>query len=418
MEELEERKSRARRVVSAMIWAVLIGYFAYSNGYLEKFAFDDGKRVAADVLIRAVDAFGLSSSTLRVQVEAGKLYFFAGENETAVTVLEATLPLIAEFDNVEQRHYASVYFVLGEITAQSAQFKRSVDFLLQGLRLEPQNLHYQLYLGDVYTRAGKHRLATEHYTELLEVPNLKPEQRAILKIGIAEGGGEDPSAVEAGRKLAEMPYLDYPLLTLVPINNLPETVALQDLCLVLESVFQMGCVIERPLKSSAKPSSGRNQIDAVDVIDELETTYPREGFAPIVGIMADDIYSGTARFVFSTQALDTGYGVVSISRFFRAGLNVYANEKVYNRRLAIQLISVVGQLLGFPRPAKPHCPLAYPDSMQEFLLKQATLCPSTRRSLKALLTQIAAQDGVQFSRISKSKIDEMLRIKAKYGLEG
>lgn len=419
MEKPQEAKSRIRLIINLMVWPVLIVYFSYINGYLEKSVFDDAKRVVADVLVKSVDAFGNSSSTLRVQVEAGRLYFDVGDNESALTVLEAALPRIAELDNVQRRRYASVYFVLGEIEASNAKFMRAEDFLLQGLRLEPQNFYYQLYLGDVYTKAGNNSLAREHYSELLEVPNLEPEQRALIKINIAEGGGVDPYTIEAREKLTGISYLDYPLITLVPINNLPDTVALQDLCLVLESVFRMGCIVQRPLKFSAEAPGGRdNQIDAVYAIEELESSYARSGFAPVVGVIADDMYSGNARFVFSLQAFDTGYGVVSTYRFFQTDMNLYDNEEIYNRRLAIQLISVVGQLLGFPRPAKPHCPLAYPNSLDEFLMKRASLCPSTQRSLEELVARIGARDGVRVSKLSGSKIERILSVRTKYGLDG
>lgn len=419
MEKSEDNKSSARLIINVLVWAFLIAYFAYSNGYLEKSVFDDAKRVVADVLVKSIDAFGSSSSTLRLQVEAGKLYFDIGDNERALDVLEATLPRIAQLDNVQQRRYASVFFVLGEIEAEKALFKRAEDFFVRGLGLEPQNFHYQLCLGDVYAKAGKQSQAREHYIELLEVPNLGPEQRALVRMKVAESGGEDPSTVAARKELTEMNFLDYQLITLVPINDLPDAVALDELCLVLESVFRMGCLVRTTMHLNTAEIGGRDsQVDSVNVIEVLESTYPRAGVAPIVGIMTDDIYTGAARFVFSTQSLDTGYGVVSTFRFFQTDRKVERNEKIYTRRLAIQLISVVGQLLGLPRPVKPYCPLAYPNSLDEFLMKRASLCSSTQRALEGLLAEIGAQDGVRFSKLSQAKIDRILLVKARYGIDG
>ncbi|MCB1706139.1 MAG: hypothetical protein KDI17_14845 [Halioglobus sp.] len=419
MEKTEEKKSRVRLVINLVIWAGLILYLAHGRGYLDQSLFDDGKRFVADLLVKMVDTLGSSSGALRLQVEAGKLYFAIGDDDAAFAVLDPALPRIAELDNVQQRRYADVYFVLGEITAADAQFARARGYLLQGLRLEPNNLMYQLYLGDMYMKAGDTRLAREHYLELLETPGLAPEQRAMIRISMPEGDGVDRFTEESRKQLAQMAFLDYPLITLVPINKLPDAVVPTELCLILESVFRMGCVVKSPITFAPNEAGLRNgQIDAVAVIAELESTFARPGVAPIVGIMSEDIFSGTARFVFSTQALDSGYGVVSTFRFFQTGRYSYANENIYNRRLTVQLISVVGQLLGFERPLQPYCPLAYPNSLDEFLLKRAALCPSTQSSLDELLAELGTQEGIRFSKFSSAKISRILEVKARYGIDG
>lgn len=418
MEEPKESKVRVRLIFNIVIWAGLIAYLAYGAGLQEKPVFDGGKRIVADVLVNSVDALGVSPSTLPAQVAAGELYFSIGDHDSAFPVLEAALPWIENFDNVKQRRYSNVYFMLGEIEGEKAEYHRAEDFLLQGLTLEPQNFHYQLYLGDIYTNAGKEYMARDHYTALLEIPSLEPEQEALIRISSAKNGDNDLYAAEVRNTLTEMTYLDYPLITLIPINNLPDTVPLQDICLILEPVFRMGCVVQKPLTLSKEVSGeGGKQIDAARVLPVLESTYPRSGFAPIVGIIADDMYSGTANFVFSLQAIDTGYGVVSTFRLFQEDLGLLGSEQLNIRRLAIQLISVVGQLLRSLRPIQPYCPLAYPNSLDEFLQKRASLCPVTRKVLEELLAEIGAQDGVHFSRFSESEVESMLRVKSKYGID-
>jgi len=123
-----------------------------------------------------------------------------------------------------------------------------------------------------------------------------------------------------------------------------------------------------------------------------------------------DIFGTETNFVFSWQDRRTGAGVISTYRFVADLEDFYERSIVATRRLGIQFLSTTGFLLGFARPTRPDCPLAYPNDFREFLMKSSKLCEQTVQERDALLKRA----GGAATRFGTSRADEIDRVYRAY----
>jgi hypothetical protein len=105
--------------------------------------------------------------------------------------------------------------------------------------------------------------------------------------------------------------------------------------------------------------------------------------------------------------------VLSTYRFTADLDDFYEPSVVVTRRVGIQFLSTSGSLLGFSRPSRPECPLAYPNDFREFLLKGSKLCGSTVEQRDVLLRR----EGGPGAPFDAGQLAEIRRVYATYAFD-
>jgi tetratricopeptide (TPR) repeat protein len=90
------------------------------------------------------------------------------------TEMEMVLRLQADYEN------GSAYLALGEIARQvpgvlGGSLKRAMAYLVQGLRVAPQNLALKFALAEAYREAGQREASQRQLAEILQMP-VRPER--------------------------------------------------------------------------------------------------------------------------------------------------------------------------------------------------------------------------------------------------
>jgi predicted Zn-dependent protease len=222
---------------------------------------------------------------------------------------------------------------------------------------------------------------------VLASPAPNPEERIVLQIKIDRLRGVTPPGPPLG--LAAGPLHSGLSFGLVPFNGPDARVSASDLCLLLESKWLLPCALLPPIQVDDTQilDTRRRQYGGDRILEELGRRYPadRRPHPFIIAVTGRDIFAPETNFVFSWQSPSTGLGVMSTHRFMAGLDDFYEPGVVATRRVAIQLLSTSGSLLGFTRPTQPECPLAYPHGVREFMLKGSRLCDSTVAEREALL---------------------------------
>lgn len=310
---------------------------------------------------------------------------------SAIETFESAVPFLRELDNVQQGRFAFLFFQLGKLHYENGSLSQAADHLRYGLVLAPQQVYYQILLGEVYEQLGERETARAHYDEVLESPHLTEEERAVIEIKAADLPGFHRTwPVPTG--FGELMVQEKISLKIQPINGYDPAVDLDAICLLLLSKLRLRCEVLPPveLAETAFLDEDRDQYDGDRVLQELQSPHPPGTIRTyiLLGITGHDIYGGESNFVFSWQNRNNAIGVVSSYRFIEPLDDFYEKRIVATRRLGIQFLSTAGSLLGFDRESKPHCPMAYPDGLEAFLQKGSKLCRSTIEQRDRLLSRI------------------------------
>ena len=160
---------------------------------------------------------------------------------------------------------------------------------------------------------------------------------------------------------------------------------------------------------------GRRQYDGDRILAELGRRYPKETRPHrfMVGLTTRDLFGPNTNYVFSWQNPGAGLGVVSAFRFLAGLDDFYERDVIATRRLAIQFISTTGSILGFTRPTRPDCAMAYPNDFKEFLQKSSNLCDSTAQQRDELLKRM----GESARPFEPSRRQAILEVYRTYQLE-
>lgn len=376
-----------------------------------------------DAVVQKVDAYVAKHSAT---AEAATVFFFQAESryrlgqlDEAIRAYESGIALIEPLNNVRQRRFVVAFFRLGTLHREQRRLDAAVARVEAGLRLEPQNIYYQVLLGELFREQGQRERALKHFRDLAASTLPTSEERAVLGIKI--------DRLTIGRPAASIQLPDlrdarlYPgfSIGILRLNEVPPEVILSDVCTVLESKWLVRCEV---LDSLTVPESDilvvdRNQYDADRVLAELWRRLPASAHrhSYIVAVTGRDIFGPQTNFVFSWQVRteDAGIGVISAHRFVTGLADFYERGIVATRRLAIQAISTTGSMLGFSRPTHPECPMAYPHDFREFQQKRSKLCESTVQQRDVLLQK---RGGVP-ARFGEARSDEVVRVNRAYSLE-
>jgi predicted Zn-dependent protease/predicted negative regulator of RcsB-dependent stress response len=366
--------------------------------------------------IRAADAFftrhPLGGETFVVLLAKAESQYQLGRVDDTIQSYERSLPFIQQLNNVAQRRFVLVFFRLGMLHRQKAQYDTAIRFVQAGLAINPQSTYYQILLGELLRDRGDRDGALKHFTTVLASPTPTTEERVVLRIKMTRLGAS-PAATPA-QKLAAEPLYSGVNFGIVPINTPNASVSVADLCLLLESKWRVQCTPLPAIQIDAALilDTKRRQYAAEELVQELGRRYPpnQRPHPIILGLTERDIFGPKTNFVFSWQA---GLGVLSTHRFVAGLDDFYEPSIIGTRRVGLQLLSTTGSLLGFTRPTQPDCPLAYPNDLYEFLLKSTKLCDSEIEQRDRLLKT----KGGSTQPFGDRKNDEIGRLYQKYYFE-
>jgi predicted Zn-dependent protease len=367
-----------------------------------------------DAVLQRTSAFfaryPLNKDTFGVLLVEAETRFRLDDVQGSLAAFQRTLPFIQDRHNVSQRRFAWVFFRLGTLHHRQGRTAEAIQLVESGLTREPQNIYFQIMLGELFTQRGDRERALKHFTELLASAAPNTEQRLVLKIKVDRLTNAPRRAPSVD--MASQPLYAGPGFGIVAINQPDSVVALKDICVFLESKWLMPCQVMPALTvgEDAIVNRGRGQHDGERILAELSRRYPLQArpHRYILAVTREDLFGPDTNFVFSWQDQREGLAVISTYRFLADLDDFYERPTVATRRVAIQVLSTSSSLLGFTRPTKPHCPSAYPNDFGEFLQKGSKLCDSEIQQRDGFLQRTggtAARFGVQRA----SEIDRVYR---------
>ena len=120
-----------------------------------------------------------------------------GQVEAAIKAYDTGLAALAPLHNVEQRTFACAVFRLATALRRAGRSEAALKRLEDGLRLEPQNVHYQILRGDMLAEQGQRDRALQLFQSLVGSSLANSEERAVLGIKIGRLLAGSPHAAGA-----------------------------------------------------------------------------------------------------------------------------------------------------------------------------------------------------------------------------
>ncbi|HXH82222.1 MAG TPA: tetratricopeptide repeat protein [Candidatus Tectomicrobia bacterium] len=338
-----------------------------------------------------------------------------GQAERALREFREAVPFVERLHNVARRGYAWVYFRIGALHGRLAQWPEAIAMVERGLQLEPQNAVEQIRLGELLLRSGDRARALRHFQDVRGAVPPRGEPSAVLAVKLERLGVASPRAPVTD--VAEGAFYPGVRVKLLPVGAVDERVVLPDLCVVLEARWLVGCEVLPPIRIPDEVAfdRARNQLSGDRIIAELVRRYPTAGRGPdlLVAVTDRDIYGRNTNYVFSWQSPTDRVGVVTTYRFLAELEDFYEPQIVATRRLAVQLLSTTSALFGMTRATRADCPTAYPNDVQEFLLKGSRLCESEIQQRDAMLRRM----GGTAVRLGPERAQAIARVEARYRLD-
>lgn len=331
---------------------------------------------------------------------------------------KALIALEKATNNVTRRRYAPAYFRYGMLLEAQHRFDAAVAAVERGLRLAPRDVEGQIYLGSLLAKAGHTDRALAHYRSQLDSSIPVAEERAVINLKVEHLGGHAEASTRAPN-LTSAALFQGVSIGIVPINERQDDIPLGDLCLILEGSWRVRCSVLAPVRipDALILDAARDQYNAHVMLDEIDRRFAGSAARPshILAITGRDIFTPRSNFVFSLQrgTKAGGVAVLSTIRFTSDIPEFYEPQFVAARRVAIQALSTTGSMFGFERPTDPQCPLAYPESLEEFQLKRLRLCASEEQQRDELLRQ----KGGNGSPFGQPLADQIRQAFLKYGIE-
>lgn len=354
------------------------------------------------------------------QPNEDNLFFFAlrgranqemGNSDAAQKDYALVLPLVEKLFNTKQREYDFVFFDLARIYLQRNDLASAEEYYKKGLVINSGDAAASLELGQVYENSGQREKAISHYQGLQKsFTNSEAQFIAAYKLDQLSNAKHKSGFSPNGNIYELFPVRIY------PTSDFPN-LDLAELCNVLEVRLSQSCEImpRLAIDFSKIDTLETGNLNASRFVDEAVRQNPKnqqEGYITIM-LTNKNIGKGDARFLFSFQDYDRDVAIVSVSTIGRFLPQIAEKNLVLNRRVALQLISAAGQVLGHDRDEFPTCPLANINSFDEFTNRKTILCQPTLGKYEQWL-----KDNSNFMRkITDQEIAEMSRVYEKYYLD-
>ena len=362
---------------------------------------------------------GLTSTSVSILLFEAESRVRLGQRDEAIRDYERAVPVISTLDNVQQRRFAWVFFRLALLAREKRQLDQAVAKVEMGLRVEPQNMRAQIFLGELFNERGERARALSHLKDLASSSLPTNEERAVLAMKIDRLTTGAPGASVRPPDLRGASLYEGVSIGLIPLHDLPKEVVLADVCVAVEAAWRIRCeVLPAIALSDARVFvSERAQYDGDQVVDALTRWYPlmTRPRPYLLAIAGRDLFGPKTRYVFSwqTRGGTAGNAVMSAYRFGAEVEDFYERPAVLMRRVIIQAISTSGSMLGISRPTSPECPTAFPIDFREFEQKRARLCASDVDQRDTLLR---ARGGAA-NAFGEARVREIDRVYRAYYLE-
>jgi predicted Zn-dependent protease len=132
----------------------------------------------------------------------------------------------------------------------------------------------------------------------------------------------------------------------------------------------------------------------------------------VVGVTSHDMYAEDANFVFSISFPEWRVAVVSSYRLTERLPAYWDADVLATRRVLVELLSAIGTGLSLARPTSAHCPLAYPNSLKQFIERSDRLCDSTRTQWRSLLSDLGDRplrfDAVRLAALARAEREYLI----------
>ena len=390
------------------------------DGIVQLFESGTSDQAVLDRIQARLKATPASLETVAMRFIKAEVEYRMFRRETAIETFAGALKQLEGLtNNVTRRRFVSAYLRFAEILREQLQLDSAIATVEDALRLAPQSMEGQIFLGSLFEEDGQSGRAVTHYKSQLASSVPVAEERAVLTIKLERLSRSDAPSSSARAEVP--PHLIHRGLSIgvVPLNDVPAMVDLGDVCLILEASWRVRCEV---LPAAVVPDrnvweAGRNQYQADELIAEIGRRFPRASrrHSYMLGITGRDIFAPQTNFVFSWQSRNSqeGDGVLSTSRFVAQIPDYYEPRIIATRRIAIQALSSTGSMLGFTRPIDPECPLAYPESLREFQFKRLRLCASEEEQRDSLLQR----RGGRAEPTGTERAETVSRVLEKYVLE-
>lgn len=348
------------------------------------------------------------------------------ELDQAIRVYEKALLPVLKLEEAAQRKFAPWIMQLGGLYQRSGDSGKAISLIEKGLALEPEKtvrvatgsfllikrIPIQIVLGEAYIEAGKNARAVALYQKLLEAPELTEEEGVVIRIKLKRLGRAVVEPPSPFQELVQAPFYKRFTIRLLPINGAGLAIRLKDICFLLESKFRVRCEVLKPTDFKEKTilTPGTNLYDSGRIVELLGKLYPnpKGKQALLIAVTGKEIFGQKKERSFSWQNPDKGIALFS-SKEFSPIDPTYEPEVIPTRRAAIQMISVVSDLLGFTRTTEAHCPTSF-DGPPEFLMKSTALCEPTLLQRDTFLNGL----GIKPGRFDPDQLREIEQIYEKY----
>jgi len=391
---------------------IVIFFFALRNGKLKPI-FQNGY---ISVVSQYLEIAGRSKNNIKAQLIVADYYYYTlKDKEQALRAYQLLVPSLKRSFNVDRGKHAYAFYNLAILFEDKGDIQVAIDNLNEALSVSAQNMQYQIFMGTLLEKINKDE-AIIHYKELLEFPGIRSEEENFSKMKINDLSNQELFKSEIS--FNESPFYSGFKINIIPINGVDNVVSLTDICHFLMIKYLVGCNVlpqKLFLNEESFLNQKRGQFRAEVLLENIKKIYPitwneKQIFIAYTG---RDIYSKSTNYLFSLQNIKSGHGVISSHRFINRLPHYYEKKWMVTRRVALQFLSTVGQVLGISRPTKPHCPLAYPSSLSEFLQKSTKLCTSTKQQRNRILQQM----GIEVGAFSQDQLKRIENVYRKYYLE-
>ena len=415
-------------IEAAAVFAVLVAvaagawFMSREGAALEEitdayYAGEDSSVVEA--VDRFLERYPLSADNVSVLLWKAEAQYHLGKTDAAIATYADALAKVERLtNNITRREYSGSYLRFAEILGDAGHFDRALAAVDASLRLEPQSVAGQILIGHLLTASGQKSRALAHYQKQLASRLPVSEERAVLTMKMARLSAVDSPPLRES-SLESAPFYTGLSIGLVPVNQTPPGVALEDVCGILEASWRVRCDVLPTLDISSEGLwvERRSQYDADALLDEItrRLPWPERRHSHVVAITEYDIFGPQTSFVFSWQRINDEHaeGVLSTYRLAGALPSYYEPAVIGTRRVAIQALSTTGRMFRFERPTDAECPLAYPQDLREFGMKRLRLCSSEAEQRDALLRRRGGAAGP----MGKSRAQAIARVMARYFVE-